>query len=152
MARQPWWAGGVQFECQGSGKCCTSRGEYGHVYFSKEDRIKAAKFFKISEAEFRRRYCHQVEGQWALKDPEDKSPDCIFLKDKRCTIYEVRPTQCRTWPWWPEVMQPKAWNKSVASYCPGVGKGKHWSAEEIAKNLEEQKAADLSIYLESEES
>ena len=34
--------------------------------------------------------------------------DCVFLKEdpergrKTCSIYPVRPLQCRTWPFWPE--------------------------------------------------
>lgn len=146
--KQEWWSEGVQFECQGSGRCCTSRGEYGYVFFSLEDRELAAKVMKISEQQFREQYCQKVDGHWALKDPVDKNPDCIFLKDKRCTIYEGRPTQCRTWPFWPEVMSAKAWTKSVAEYCPGVGKGKVISADKIRASLIEQAANDKSIYTE----
>jgi uncharacterized protein len=144
-----WWQDGVQFECQGSGKCCTSRGEYGFVYFSLEDRERAAKYFKISEAEFRNKYCQMVENQWALKEPANKSPDCIFLKDNRCAAYEARPTQCRTWPWWPEVMSAKSWSRAVADYCPGVGKGKFWTAEEIQQNMLAQKLNDQSLIKEA---
>jgi hypothetical protein len=35
-------------------------------------------------------------------------------------------------------MSPKAWKKDVASYCPGVGKGRLYSEEEIVKILNEQ--------------
>lgn len=144
--KSPWWADGVQFECQGSGKCCTSHGEYGHVYFSLKDRKLAAKFFGISEKQFREKYCHKVDGHFALKDPASGSPDCIFLKDKRCSIYEARPTQCRTWPFWPEVMNAKTWSKAVAQFCPGVGKGRIISAQEISATLNEQSLNDKSIW------
>ena len=143
--REEWWAAGVQFECQGSGRCCTSRGEFGYVYFSPADRKRAAKVMGISERQFRDQYCQQVENSWALKEPEDKNPDCIFLRGNRCTIYEGRPTQCRTWPFWPEVMSAKAWNKGVASYCPGVGKGPVISADVIRPTLDEQAASDLAV-------
>jgi Fe-S-cluster containining protein len=146
--KKEWWTEGVKFECQGSGKCCTSHGEYGYVYFSKEDRVRAAKFLGITEKQFRDQYCRQIDKLWALKDPPDNSPDCLFLKDKRCTIYEGRPTQCRTWPFWPSVMNAKTWNKSVASFCPGVGKGRTWTAEEIANNLAQEEANDASLMKE----
>jgi hypothetical protein len=42
-------------------------------------------------------------------------------------------------------MSAKSWNKSVATYCPGVGKGKFWSAEEIRAALKEQKANDIAV-------
>src|SRR5690606_383388 len=108
-----WWHGGIQFECQGSGKCCTSHGEYGYVYFSKKDRKRIAKFLGLTEPQFREKYCQNVDNAWALKDRTDGSQDCIFLKEKRCSVYEARPTQCRTWPFWPSVMNAKTWNKSI---------------------------------------
>jgi len=34
----------------------------------------------------------------------------VFLKDKQCTVYPVRPAQCRTFPWWKENLSSKeAW-------------------------------------------
>jgi len=38
MKKDKWYADGIRFECQGSGKCCSSRGEYGFVYLTKGDR------------------------------------------------------------------------------------------------------------------
>lgn len=143
--KKQWWSEGVQFQCQGSGKCCTSHGEFGYVFFSPEDRKLAAKVLGITPKQFKDQYCVKVEDSWALKEPEDKSPDCIFLKNKRCSIYEGRPTQCRTWPFWPEVMQAKAWTKAVVEFCPGVGKGQVISKETIDKTLLEQSANDAQI-------
>ena len=37
-----WWREGVQFQCQGSGKCCTSHGQYGFVYLTPADRKRIA--------------------------------------------------------------------------------------------------------------
>ncbi len=53
------------------------------------------------------------------------------MKDSRCAVYDARPWQCRTWPFWPENMNETVWEREVASYCPGVGKGRLYSAEEI---------------------
>ena len=149
--KKEWWREGIQFECQGSGKCCTSHGEFGYVFFSLEDRKRAARVLGISERQFREKYCCLVDDHWALKEPENKSPDCLFLKDKRCSIYEGRPTQCRTWPFWPEVMNAKTWKKSVAQFCPGVGKGPIHSGESIARTLSEQTTNDLSLAAEAQE-
>jgi Fe-S-cluster containining protein len=53
-----------------------------------------------------------------------KNGECIFLKKNKCSVYKARPTQCRTWPFWPENMSSKTWNKEIVNFCPGVGKGK----------------------------
>ena len=76
---------------------------------------------------------------------ENGSPDCIYLSEKKCTVYEARPTQCRTWPFWPENMNAKRWNDNIQSFCPGVGKGKLHSAEFIGKQIEKQKKADFGV-------
>lgn len=139
-----WWATGIQFECQGSGKCCTSRGQYGYVYLTREDRKRLAQHFNITTREFTKSYCKKEDGYFQLAyQPADV--DCIFFKDKSCSVYEARPTQCRTWPFWPEVMSPKAWAKEVQSFCPGVGKGRIHSAEEVAKTIEIQKKSEKRL-------
>lgn len=132
-----WWRQGVRFECTGSGKCCTSHGEYGFVYLSLEDRQRFAKHLKISTSTFTRRYCEKTGGIWHLKE-DPKNPDCMFLKGKACGIYEARPTQCRTWPFWPEVMNAKSWAKDVKAFCPGVGRGPVIPAEKIEAQIREQ--------------
>ena len=127
---------GVQFECQGSGKCCTSRGTHGYVYLTLKDRRRLAKFFNILTARFTREYCKKVGGWFVL---DESKGDCRFLKGKRCSVYEGRPIQCRTWPFWPEHMSPRAWRREVAVFCPGVGKGRLYSPEEIARLVKETK-------------
>lgn len=139
-----WYDDGIRFECQGSGKCCVSHGEYGFVYVTASDRKKMAKLLGIPTVEFTRKHCSKVEGLFRLNDgPSDDPKDptakpCTFLKNKRCTIYEARPMQCRTWPFWPETMSAKAWAKDVAAFCPGVGKGRVWPKKEIDDALRDQ--------------
>ncbi len=131
-----WWQNGIQFECQGSGQCCVSRDQYGYVYMTKKDRIRMAESLKLSTTDFTKEYCIKEDGIFHLKDGQDGR--CHFLKGKKCGVYEGRPTQCRTWPFWPEVMSPKVWKAEVADFCPGIGKGRTWSAEEIKAQLDEQ--------------
>lgn len=131
-----FWAKGIQFQCQGSGNCCVSRGGYGYVYLTLSDRKSMAKALGISTLAFTKKYCDQEDGIWKLKSSAQE--ECIFLKEKRCSVYAGRPTQCRTWPFWPEVMNAKVWNQEVSTFCPGVGKGKTWTAEEVKVQLEDQ--------------
>lgn len=56
---------------------------------------------------------------------------CIFLAEdgKRCTIYEVRPVQCRTYPYWTHLISSKErWVGEAV--VPVDVPGKHWSPEE----------------------
>lgn len=130
-----FFAEGVRFQCQGSGKCCLSRGAYGYVYLTLEDRRRLASHLGLTTLSFTKRYCAKTEGHFHLKHPEK---DCNFLEGKRCGVYEARPTQCRTWPFWPENMHAKVWTTEVASFCPGVGKGRRYTREDIEAILEQE--------------
>jgi Fe-S-cluster containining protein len=149
MSKPAWWSEGVHFQCQGSGKCCTSRGEYGFVFLSLEDRRKLAKKLGLTTAAFTRKHCEKYNGAYHLIE-DGENPDCMFLEGNRCGVYEARPTQCRTWPFWPEVMNAKTWKKEVLSYCPGVGKGPKISVDVIQKNLQQQQEAEDSIIREAQ--
>jgi hypothetical protein len=133
--RKAWWHDGVRFACQGSGKCCVSRGAYGYVYLTLEDRQRLARTLGIPTRQFTRQYCARTDGQFHLRDD---GPDCRFLEDQRCAVYEGRPTQCRTWPFWPENMNPRAWT-AIAEFCPGVGQGKAVPREKIEQILRDQR-------------
>lgn len=135
----PWWHEGVRFECQGSGKCCVSRGEYGYVYVTLEDRRALARHLRMRTAVFTRRYCQRDGGIWKLRDFNE---NCRFLEGRKCGVYEARPTQCRTWPFWPENMGARAWTREVASFCPGVGRGRVWSRREIEEVLARQRRSE----------
>ncbi len=143
-----WWADGIKFECQGSGNCCLSRGEYGFVFLTRDDRKNMAEHLKLTLREFTKQYCDQKSGVYHLKEESNRT-DCVFLKDKnRCGVYQARPIQCRTWPFWPEVMNAKTWNKEVKAFCPGIGKGKLHTAEEIQKTLNEQAHSETQLLKE----
>ena len=134
--RSPFWHDGIRFECRGSGHCCHARGAYGYVYLTLEDRARLAGHLGLSTAAFTRRHCAKTEGILHLKHPE---LDCAFLEENRCRVYEARPTQCRTWPFWPENMKAKVWQAEVAPTCPGIGRGRRWSREEIREILAAQR-------------
>ncbi len=137
----PWWKDGIRFECQMSGRCCVSRGEYGHVYLTAEDRRRLATHFHLTVREFVKRYGRRKDGYVELRDPPGAAA-CVFFADGRCSVYEARPTQCRTWPFWPDVMDAKRWSTEVAAYCPGVGRGRVVPAAEIRAQLRLQRQAE----------
>ena len=123
---------GINFKCQNSGNCCVSRGNYGYVYLTKKDIKRISIFFKISVNFFKKKYCEYTNGYLHLKEIH-KNGNCQFLYKNKCNIYKVRPTQCRTWPFWNENMNAKGWNNSVLNFCPGIGKGKKIKFDYIKK-------------------
>ncbi len=130
---------GIKFKCQGSANCCISRGNHGYVYLSKDDLNKLANFFNLNKNEFKKKYCKITNGFIHLKEFKKNKGNCLFLINNRCSVYRARPIQCRTWPFWNENMNAKTWNKEIALFCPGVGKGRRYTKESILKILEKDK-------------
>ena len=81
--------------------------------------------------EFLSRYARRVGGRYTLKEVENYN--CVMLGEKGCTVYEVRPIQCRTFPFWDENLYSRRGWKSAAESCPGMGKGRHFDFEEIER-------------------
>lgn len=116
-ALNEWFSKGLRFHCTGCGKCCTGRD--GYVFLSKLDLEKLANHFSLTPEAFAKKYTRLVDGQLALLD-QMRSDHCIFLKDKKCTVYEARPVQCRTFPWWIQNLQtPSDWEEA-ARHCEGI--------------------------------
>lgn len=123
---------GIKFKCQGSSNCCVSHGQNGFVYLSNKDSKKIAEFLNINIKIFISNYCDYTDGYLHLKEI-NKNGDCRFLKNKRCSIYKYRPTQCKTWPFWSENMNAKEWNNNIINFCPGIGKGNKINFSKIIK-------------------
>jgi Fe-S-cluster containining protein len=119
---------GIRFECQGSSKCCRFRAGYSHIYVTLCERRRLANLLGMQTATFTRAYCIKSDDFYELKSTGDA---CIFLEESRCSVYEARPGQCRSWPFWPENMSRRGWQSEVLAFCPGVGKGRVYPAEEI---------------------
>lgn len=116
-SHDPWYKEGLRFECTGCGGCCT--GSPGYVWVNENEIAEMASFLSITVQEFGKRYLRQVGGRFALIEKK-KTYDCVFLKDKKCLLYAVRPTQCRTFPWWPEnISSQDAWEQA-AKQCEGI--------------------------------
>lgn len=118
----PWFKDGLRFKCTGCGKCCT--GSKGYVFLT-EDEIKGmAGFLNISVELFKRKYTRLRNNRLALVEKKSVSIqgeyDCIFLNDKKCGVYGERPVQCRTYPWWPEILKSKESFDREALDCEGI--------------------------------
>jgi Fe-S-cluster containining protein len=82
---------------------------------------------------FERKFVRNVGARRSLVEYSDG--DCIFLdpKTRGCSVYEVRPKQCRTWPFWPSNLEsPSKWGQAAKS-CPGCNKGKLYTLGQIER-------------------
>lgn len=113
----PWYGEGLRFECTGCGQCCT--GSPGYIWVDEEEIVKIADYLKMTIDEFSSRFLRRVKGKFSLLEMP-KTFDCIFLKDNKCQIYPVRPTQCKTFPWWPRHLKSAEDWKEAASHCEGI--------------------------------
>ncbi|MGD2169746.1 MAG: YkgJ family cysteine cluster protein [Chlamydiota bacterium] len=138
---KPWYEKGLKFKCTECGKCCT--GKDGYVFLSTDDIKNLSQHFKISVQEFLEKFTRVEYGKIALKDLNRKG-DCIFLNKKKCMVYNNRPLQCRTFPWWPRILDSKEEWESTQEYCEGI---EHENAETvpfdtIQENIEKMLQSD----------
>ena len=129
---EPWYRDGLRFECTQCGKCCS--GFPGFVWVIEEELRAIAEFRGETLDEVIGLYTRVVNGQRTLRDR--LNDDCVFYEaGKGCSIYPVRPRQCRTWPFWESnITSPEAWQKTEG-LCPGSGRGELISVEEITKRM-----------------
>jgi len=134
--KEPWYPNGLRFECQRSGNCCS--GPPGRVWFDPDELTRMANRLGVLPFEFLDRYAIKLDGRYSLRElPAGKGQfDCVFLtRDGRgrggCQIYQDRPAQCRTWPFWKENLETRANWRRAAKGCPGINQGKRFSIDQI---------------------
>jgi Fe-S-cluster containining protein len=129
---EPWYSDGLRFRCTRCGHCCT--GAPGFVWVNDEEVAQLSAHLAEGVRETTAVYTRAVGQRRTLR--EKSNGDCVFYdKSKGCTVYEVRPRQCRTWPFWESnVITPEAWQRTC-EICPGSGHGDLISAEEITQRL-----------------
>lgn len=104
-----------------AGNCCI--GESGYIWISKNEIEALAKYLNIDSEILKEKYLFKVGYKYSIKEvklSENSFACCFFnLERKQCTIYEVRPTQCRTFPFWDYF---KINENEVYKECPGIKK------------------------------
>lgn len=143
-----WYARGLHFTCTQCGNCCT--GGPGYVWVSREEILRLAEHLELSPEEVVEKYCRKINGRFSFKERRHRgSYDCIFLQDRTvkhrpegadreiettvrvCSIYPVRPLQCRTWPFWESnLASPRTW-ETAAQRCPGMNQGRKFTRAQI---------------------
>ncbi len=100
------------------GNCCT--GESGYIFLNPNEMQAIASHLELSMQEFKEEYLFKKGYKYSIKERiVDESHDCIFFDRKinGCGIYPVRPTQCRTFPFWPYFKKSEA---ELKAECPGI--------------------------------
>jgi Fe-S-cluster containining protein len=135
-APSPWWRDGLYFSCARCGLCCG--GAPGTVCFTAPERSAMAYSLGIREAEFDILYTWEKYGVLSLR--EKPNYDCVFLKTENggaeCGVYKARPAQCRTFPFWPSVMESRRSWDDFALSCPGMDNGFFHGRDEISEILD----------------
>jgi Fe-S-cluster containining protein len=102
--------------CQG--RCCT--GESGYIYVSIAEIEKMARLLNLSVNDFGVKYLFKKEHKYSLKEVEHEgSYECVFYdrESNGCRIYEERPSQCISFPFWEYF---KTHVDELKNECPGI--------------------------------
>ncbi|MEM8757023.1 MAG: YkgJ family cysteine cluster protein [Planctomycetota bacterium] len=119
---------GLRFSCTRCGACCT--GAPGYVCFSDDEADAMAAKLGLPRDQFLDRYTHNTPAGRSLTERRTRfGHDCVFLDRDAvpgkavCSLYEARPAQCRTWPFWTSnLTSERAWLEAARG-CPGIDRG-----------------------------
>ena len=95
-------------------------------------------------AEFERRYVYRTRHRLRLRVPREAQ--CYFLRGDGCSIHPAKPTQCRIFPFWPELLESRREWKKTARYCPGMGKGPLIQIEDARQQAQAMRQAYPEMY------
>jgi len=125
----------IRFGCTGCGRCCLGHADENVIELISGEAKKISQYLSMDLNDFMKKYSVKLENH---DDGIAFSPQgcCVFLQENnRCAIYAVRPRQCQTYPYWPEIMSSEsAWN-AEAGRCEGINAGEIISTERIDKQL-----------------
>jgi len=116
-----WFEGGVHFRCKGPecGDCCSGKRGPGAVWVTLAEMERLAGVMKLTLDQFTKRYVRRMGEGFSLI--ERANYDCIFyVPDKGCAVYDARPTQCRTYPFWGRIVVSRENWEREALQCPGI--------------------------------
>lgn len=138
-----WYREGLRFGCTRCGNCC--RGA-GNVWLDDGEVAVLAAFLNMDEPAFRAVYCRGAAGGSRGAAGGDRpaaragavlrqksNQDCVFFDPARgCTVYDRRPRQCRTYPFWSGIVHAREAWEAESHGCPGIGTGPLHPADEVS--------------------
>ena len=105
-------------ECGGG--CCI--GESGYIWVNPAEIKALSESLKLKSDDFITNYLSKIGYRYSIRELEyNGGYRCIFfdIEKKMCSVYESRPTQCRTFPFWEHF---KNNIREVEEECPGICK------------------------------
>lgn len=134
----------LRFQCQpGCTKCCEVK---GFVYLSEEDVQRAASYLRMTQEAFESKYVVRYSHVIRLRKP--LNAQCHFLKENGCSIHPAKPTQCRLYPFWPELVEDVESWQQASEICPGIGKGELVQIGSACQIAAEMKSAYPQMYID----
>jgi len=104
-------------QCEGN--CCI--GESGYIWINPEEIKKLSVLLNITVEELKLKYLNKVNYKFSIKEKKLSKDNfaCTFfdINLKQCSIYEARPSQCRTFPFWDYFKNNE---KEVYEECPAI--------------------------------
>ena len=101
------------------GNCCI--GESGYIWITVDEIEKLSKYLNRSVDKLFKDYLIKYGYRFSIKEKKlsENNYACIFFDTniQRCTIYDVRPNQCKTFPFWEHF---KTNIKEVKEECPAI--------------------------------
>ncbi|MFX0027061.1 MAG: YkgJ family cysteine cluster protein [Candidatus Hermodarchaeota archaeon] len=161
---------GIEFSCQMCGDCCRGFKE-GEVYLYKEDIVRLANHLSLKGEKglrsFAKQYLKVIKDNFFWRSPEETKgktykfhtlgfkftgddEHCHFLVNNICTVHEVRPFQCRCFPFWKMMVTNKKNLVRYSKKCPGLRllKGKFYTRSEILEWARKEYKIEKEYFLE----
>ncbi len=120
------------------GNCCS--GPEGYVLVDDAEALALATHLGLSVPEFLSQYTRPtIAGRSLIEKTTPYGNDCIFLDREKipgkavCGVYEFRPKQCRTWPFWKSLLVSRKRWEQASRMCPGINKGPRFEPDEIQR-------------------
>lgn len=144
-----WFKDGVQFECTGCGKCCEATleesGQSPVTTFTREEARRIAKYLGLTVSAFMEHHTEIENGiltlNWVISESPTCYMHCTFYNPitHQCGIHEVKPHQCRTFPYWPSMLASReSWNEQKA-LCEGINQGPLITESELLAKLKDRR-------------
>ena len=80
-----------------------------------------ARHLGMTPADFERQYVYRTRHRMRLRKP--RGSQCHFLTETGCRVHPDKPTQCRLFPFWPELVEDRDVWRETGNQCPGIGAG-----------------------------
>jgi Fe-S-cluster containining protein len=100
------------------GRCCN--GKSGDVFVNSKEIKAISEFLGIETPQFIEEYLRKVSYRFSIREIKTmENYACIFFdgQKNRCSVYPVRPRQCKAFPFWSRFRDKP---EEAARECPGV--------------------------------